>query len=291
MTPDEALIESWVLSLHHKRDRTVEVYLRELLRFAGTIDHDLTQVVKEDVLRWIRDQKAAGLSQSTIRVRWIALRSFYGWAFDEDEILVNPVAKIRVDKGEQKAPDVIPPDQLEKLLKACAGSDFPERRDTAIIRLFLATGLRSFELIGLLASDLDLLNRMAMVRDGKGGKSRPVRFDPSTAAALDRYRRSRAKHKAANLPNLWLGKFGALTKDGLGPMLKRRAEQAGIPHVHPHQLRHTFADRWLDAGGSEGDLQKLGGWESPDMMRLYGRSRATDRALNAYDQIDPMGGL
>ena len=74
-------------------------------------------------------------------------------------------------------------------------------------------------------------------------------------------------------------------------MLERRAQAAGIGHIHAHQLRHTFADRFLSAGGNEGDLQRLGGWESSEIMRRYGAARAVDRALNAYDGLDLMGEL
>lgn len=74
-------------------------------------------------------------------------------------------------------------------------------------------------------------------------------------------------------------------------MPNKRATQAGIGHVHPHQRRHTWADRWLRAGGNEGDLQRLGGWESAEIMRRYGAARAVDRALAAYDTVNPMGRL
>jgi integrase/recombinase XerD len=56
-------------------------------------------------------------------------------------------------------------------------------------------------------------------------------------------------------------------------------------------LRHTFAHRFLSAGGNDGDLQKLGGWANAEVMRRYGATRAVDRALAAYDTIAPMGNL
>lgn len=118
-----------------------------------------------------------------------------------------------------------------------------------------------------------------------------VRFDAATAAALDRYKRVRARHAYAGLPWLWIGHRGRTTRKGVPAMLNKRAAQAGIGHVHPHQLRHTWADRWLRAGGNEGDLQRLGGWESAEIMRRYGAARAVDRALAAYDTVNPMGRL
>ena len=74
-------------------------------------------------------------------------------------------------------------------------------------------------------------------------------------------------------------------------MIKRRADEAGIGHVHPHQLRHTFASRFLENGGTEGEVMKLGGWENAEAMRRYGSAPATDRALASYDTIDSMGKL
>ena len=139
--------------------------------------------------------------------------------------------------------------------------------------------------------DLDLVNRIVAVRHGKGDRARVSRFDPATAAGLDRYKRVRGRHRLAGRPELWLGHRGPLTRKGIPRILDKRTAQAGLPHVHPHQLRHTWADRWLAAGGNEGDLQRLGGWESAEVMRRYGAVRATDRALAAYDDIAPMGEL
>lgn len=293
---NEALLESWGLSLHGKRPRTVALYLAELRRFAAwQAEHaragggDLTQVTKRDVEAWIGAQQAAGRAQATIRSRWIALRNFYGWATDEGEVDANPVAKVVVAKPNPPAPSVLTEADLAALLKVCEGTDFAARRDTAIIRVLLATGLRVSELVALEVADLDLRNRVASVRDGKGGRARIVKYDAATAAALDRYKRARARHRFAGLAALWIGHRGPMTRKGLGPLLARRAAEAGIGHVHPHQLRHTWADRWLAAGGTEGDLMRLGGWESAEIMRRYGESRAVDRALAAYDLVNPMG--
>ena len=147
------------------------------------------------------------------------------------------------------------------------------------------------ETVDLALGDIDLVNRIALVRHGKGDKARAVRFDSATAAALDRYKRVRARHAYAALPWLWIGFRGRMTRKGVPAMLNKRSGEAGIRHVHPHQLRHTWADRWLRAGGNEGDLQRLGGWESAEIMRRYGEARAVDRALAAYDNVNPMGRL
>ena len=77
-------------------------------------------------------------------------------------------------------------DQLARLLKSCAGNTFENRRDTAIIRLFLDTGMRAGELAGLTLDDVDREQSMAFVM-GKGGRGRACPFGARTADALRRY--------------------------------------------------------------------------------------------------------
>lgn len=291
-----ALIDSWVLSLHSKSPRTVDLYTREVTRFADWLDAegrtgDLLRVTRRDAEGYITALRELGRSPSTIRSRWIALRSFYNWCLEEDELDASPLAKVRVPKPDPPPPEVVPVDDLRLLLKACEGRTFEDRRDAALLRFLVATGLRASEACALAVDDIDLRNRVVHVRHGKGDRSRLVRFDPATAAALDRYRRARARHRHAGSPRFWLGFRGPLTRKGLGPILDKRCAQAGIGHVHPHQLRHTFADRFLSNGGTEGDLQRLGGWENAEVMRRYGAARATDRALDAYDNVAHMGDL
>jgi len=75
----------------------------------------------------------------------------------------------------------------------------------------------------------------------KGRVERLLPFGRRTAQALDRYLRVRARHKDAALPWLWLGLKGRLTAWGIVLMLRRRGRQVGLPDLHPHQFRHTFA--------------------------------------------------
>lgn len=109
-----------------------------------------------------------------------------------------------------------------------------------------------------------------------------VRFGAKTGQTITRYLRVRREHRAAHRPELWLGSRGhAMTGSGVAQMLERRCAQAGIARIHPHQLRHTAASRWLSAGGGEGDAMRLFGWRSREMLQRYGASQADERARDA----------
>jgi site-specific recombinase XerD len=295
-----AIVESWQRSLHEKATLTRDTYAKNLGYFAAWLAaHErpddapgsLLAVRRADVEAWFTALADAGMSGATRRARWIALRSFYGFLVDEDEIDANPMAKVRVARPDVPPPPVLDLDDLRRLLKACQGRDFEERRDTAIIRLMAASGTRLTETANLRLDDVDLTSRTLQVTRGKGGRARVGRFDAATAAALDRYLRRRGYHHAATTPWLWLGKRGHLTGSGINEMLKRRAVQAGIDHLHAHKLRHTFAHLGKAAGLSDEDMLRLGGWTDADVMRRYGEGRAVERALAAYDHANPLAGL
>ena len=125
----------------------------------------------------------------------------------------------------------------------------------------------------------------AIVVMGKGRRPRSVPFGNRAALALDRYLRVRARHKDAREPSLWLGLKGGLTPSGIAQLVGRRGRQAGIYGLHPHLFRHTFAHRWLAAGGQEGDLQRIAGWADRQMITRYGSSAAAERAREAHRRL------
>lgn len=222
-----------------------------------------------------------------------AVQQFWKW-WAEEEGEPNPMLGMKPPKPEEKVVPIFTEDQLTALLRQCErGKDFESRRDTALLRMFASTGCRLTELTMLNLDDVNLEACTAKVM-GKGSKERVVKFDLKCAKALDRYiNRSRVLHKlAARTPRLWLGIMNRqpMTPNGVRQVIERRGEAVGLD-IHPHMFRHNFTHRWLDAGGAEGDLMELNGWDSPQMLRRYGRSARSARAQRSYDRVNVLGDI
>lgn len=271
------------LTARRRSPRTIQNYLEAVQQLA---EHhgggDVMDLGKDHIEAYLLAVIAAH-KPATAANRFRSLRAFYNWAVDEEIIDRSPMRRMTEPTVTDVPPDVLTDDQLRALLRACAGRDFDDRRDSAILRLFCEPGSpRLAEMAGIRLDDLDLRPAQNLARlHGKGDKVRVIPFGAKTGQALDRYLRLRAKHAQRASPMLWVGPKGALTASGVTQMIRRRARQAGVGHVHPHQFRHTAAHVWKLEGGSEEDAMALFGWTSADMPRRYGRSASTERAQKA----------
>lgn len=284
-----ALIDSWELALQaeQKSDRTIANYLEALgLLTRWLVDegrpHDPDEVTPALLREWLVYLEETR-SAATARTRWTALRSFWAWALEEGEVAVNPMAVVKPPQIPETLADMLTIEQLQAILAAADGPRMVDKRDVALILLYADNGGRLSEIGKAEVDGLDLRARELLVV-GKGNRERIVPFGARTARAVDRYMRVRARQPYAESKWLWLsGKDGrALSTNGIHQMFKRRGAAAGVPGLHAHMFRHTFADAWLSAGGSETDLMEITGWRSRQMLNRYGAKRRSERARDAY---------
>lgn len=296
-TPAEvrSLLTSWIRSLRAdgKSPATIESYALAVRTLSSwCVENgrpvDPAKQSRADIENFIGhllDTRSTG----TAGVRYRSLKQWFVWLAKEDEA-DNVMVGMKHPKLEVPSVPVIPDDDLRALLDVTKGREFAQRRDHAMFRVLIDTGMRRGEIAGLSVPDVDLDAGVLLVHAtrSKTKTGRLVPIGSKSTEALDRYMRVRTRHRHAARPELWLGLHGPLTGEGVRQMLISRCKEAGVRQIHPHQFRHTAAHRWLLAGGQEQDLARIAGWTPGSaMLARYGASAASERARQAHRTLAP----
>ena len=277
------------LAAENKAPRTLQAYSEGVTRLheyliAQGMPTAVENLTRDHVEAFLADQLAR-LKPSSARSRYASIRQFFRWLKDEGEIQESPMANMHPPAVPEQPVPILTEDELKALLKA-AGKDtsYYGRRDEAILRIFIDTGARLAEVAGLGIDDLNLdMGTVALL--GKGRRVRHAPIGNKTVRAIDRYLRVRARHQDAIHPALWLGRSGPMTAYGLMEVVQRRAAQAGIGHVHVHQLRHSAAHFLRLAGADDDSVMRLMGWRDRAMLHRYGSSAADERARAIHRRL------
>lgn len=290
MAPEaDILLEGWMLTLRASghSDASRDTYRNGVLSLSRFVHPTpLSDVTKADVRRWVADLIDRGRTPATVATYVRAAKLFYAWAVDEGDVDKNPADGVATPQSTPDTP-CLSDDDIAALLKAASGPGMFERRDQAILRLLLDAGLRVGGVAGMLVEDIHP-DGLVVVREkgaGRAGKRRrTVVVGSKTQLAINRWMRIR--NTKYTIPEVWVSRIGGrpLTTNGIYQMVARRGEAAGIPGLHPHVLRHTWAHNARLSGMSEGDLMILGGWTSRDQLDRYGAAGAAERAVAAARQ-------
>ena len=278
------------LEAENKSPRTVEAYtdaVRLLATYCQAHRHPVLagELRREHIQEFIADELARW-KPTTAHNRYRGLHAFFKWAVVEGDLEVSPMDGTRPPQLPEQPVGVVWAEQLTRLLKTCEGRDFTSRHDHAVILLLVDTGMRRAECVGMTLDDVDLDQRIVWVL-GKGRPPRALPIGRKTAQAVDRYLRAREGHRLAHLPHPWVGRNGPMTPSGIYQVVLDRARAAGLPAMHPHQLRHAFATSWLAEGGNENELMLVAGWKSRTMIDRYTKATAVERARASHARLSP----
>jgi site-specific recombinase XerD len=309
--PIEALAEGFMRSLRYQErsEKTIVIYaeaIRQLTVFLKfrRLPLDPTVPTFGDILQeFFEHLQERGNKGSTVATRWRALHAFFAWMVRKGHIdagpnggrrSAGPMDRLDPPKITVTAPPVLTTDQVKAMLAECEvrRNDgpmwrFTHRRDRALLLTMFDTGIRRAEVAAIQLKDLNLNEQQVHIPHGKGDKARTVALGLMASEAIDDYLIVRNQHAHARSPYLWLAPTGRLGYSGVGDVIDRVARAAGIAHkIHPHLFRHTWASNYLShSEAQEGDLMRLAGWSSSQMLRRYGASAAEQRALAAAKRM------
>jgi integrase/recombinase XerC len=276
--------------VENRSEHTVRAYLGDVVSLlthaaeagcATPADLDLA------VLRaWLARRMAEGAARTSQARRAAAVRTFTAWAARTGLCTSDVGAALASPRAHRDLPSVLRAEQAADLVVTAAD---PHRvRDTAVLELLYATGVRVSELCGLDLADVDEARRVVRVF-GKGAKERAVPYGLPAQRALDgwlqRGRPELAQPTSGNA--LFLGaRGGRLQQTVVRRIVAAAAQAAGLPHTSPHDLRHSAATHLLDGGADLRAVQDLLGHSSLSSTQIYTHV-STERLHAAFDQAHP----
>jgi integrase/recombinase XerD len=279
VSDDDQLLDAWLAHLRVEKGlaaRSVEAYATDLVRFAVFVRQDLQRAFCDieggDVASWMISLSREGLSARSQARKLSALRGFYKFLLAERRVKNDPTKLAAGPRLPRKLPHVLTFPEIEALLAAPETKTPRGVRDSAMIQVLYASGLRVSELVNLKVTDVDL-DQGVLVAFGKGEKRRLVPFGEVAREALMLYlqtvRAGFTQGRAAN--DLFVTHFGsAMTRQGFWKLLKRYALVAGIDRpISPHKLRHSFATHLLERGADLRAVQNMLGHADIVTTQIY----------------------
>lgn len=242
----------------------------------------LTEVDSQTIRAFAASEHRRGLSPRSIQRRISGCRRFFKALRRQGLLRTDPSDGIKAPKVRRKLPETLDIDQVMALLEIPQDSDLAIR-DRAMLELFYASGLRVSELVALTWQDLNIAEGLVRVL-GKGNKERLVPVGRHALAALAKWRSTQPPDTLHVFTN---PKGRHLTVRALQKRVAYWSQHQGLDqHVHPHQLRHSFASHILQSSGDLRAVQELLGHANLATTQIYTHLDYQHLA-KVYDQTHP----
>ncbi len=289
-------------------ENTLRAYRRDVSDCLNFLERrgctSLSEVTIEDLRAWMAYESRSHARSSMAR-KTVSVRSFFAWAHNHEITSSDPASLLMTPRIPDTLPTVLNESQAERLMNNSdehvadittseqhnvdtASHDAVFIRDTAMMELLYATGIRVAELTGLDLRDVLFDNRTVRVM-GKGGKERVVPFGIPAQHALEHWLNDGRPVLATENSGeaLFLGtRGGRVNQRIVRQVVHDRAEQAGVPDVGPHALRHSAATHLLDGGADLREVQEMLGHSSLRTTQRYTHV-SIEQLKQRYEQAFP----
>lgn len=295
---------------------TAANYERSIRRFCSDTGIDAEAldpalVAPDDIRDWIVSLSQRGLAPVTVNNMVVALRAFLRWARKVGAVEGDPFLRIAMQRTPTKLPTYIAEGKMMQLLDELPDTTPKERRNSLIITLFYASGIRLAELLGIRIADFSADFGQLKVL-GKGNKERIVPLPNPVAARVARYvedvlgvegtangerdeesdllkNKSQKVWKSAE-NFLFSGHEGVpLSRNEAYRIVRSELTRAGVQgKKSPHVLRHTYATHMLNNGADMREIQELLGHSSLAATQVYTHNSIA-KLKEAYKEAHPRG--
>ena len=259
---------SQVKNLSENTTKSYERDLKKLYLFLEKLNVTNYSDIKEEICSaWIGDLYSQNNKPKSIQRHLSSAKGFFKFLKKNDLISSSPFELVTAPKSSNTLPDVLSPEDVEQLLNF-KPSNTIEIRDMAIVELMYSSGLRVSETVNINISDFE--ENMSFLRViGKGSKTRLVPMGRFAINAINNWLNEREKI-SNNTDALFLNSKGSrLSVRSIQLRLKKMAIKQGLPPVHPHMLRHSFATHMLESSGDLRTIQELLGHSSLSTTQIY----------------------
>ena len=255
---------------------TLESYGRDVRKFVLYLDKNKIKTVQDitygTILDFLSDFKKQGFSDTTTVRNIVSIKQFFKYLLVEKIIKEDPTSQIRTPRMKKSIPGVITLQEVERGLASPDESTPEGIRDTAMLEVLYATGIRVSELIGLKLNDVNFEMGFVIVY-GKGSKERIVPMGEKALEKLKPYMESSrpALLKTKESKALFVTRRGkGMTRQGFWKLIKTHAINSGIAkNISPHTLRHSFATHLLERGADLRSIQIMLGHSDISTTQIY----------------------
>ena len=259
---------SQVKNLSENTTKSYERDLKKLYLFLEKLNVTNYSEIKEEICSaWIGDLYSQNNKPKSIQRHLSSAKGFFRFLKKNNLISSSPFELVTAPKSSNTLPDILSPEDVEQLLNF-KPSNTIEIRDMAIVELMYSSGLRVSETVNINISDFE--ENMSFLRViGKGSKTRLVPMGRFAINAINNWLNEREKI-SNNTDALFLNSKGSrLSVRSIQLRLKKMAIKQGLPPVHPHMLRHSFATHMLESSGDLRTIQELLGHSSLSTTQIY----------------------